>query len=162
MEEFCNGLEIIEGPPIHSKKNLFDIFSKQRSPQDIEIEIKSEINNDQYCEDSLEDLRNKITDFFKDESFIKGYNKEESNQTDKFQIHEISQDPPKKKIKQSHSYETLWEAYNNHDSLKEIEPRLSSDSEPEANLIEVEVSQLQEDLMNTNLSYDLSPTFFSL
>ncbi|MBW0532537.1 hypothetical protein O181_072252 [Austropuccinia psidii MF-1] len=30
-----NGSEIIEEPPIHSRKNLFEIFSKQKSPQDI-------------------------------------------------------------------------------------------------------------------------------
>ncbi|MBW0589075.1 hypothetical protein O181_128790 [Austropuccinia psidii MF-1] len=118
--------------------------------------MKPEIKSDQCCEDSLEDLRNKIIDCFKDEEFMKEYNKEESNQTDEFQIHEISQDPPKKKIKHSHSYENLWQAYNNHDSLKEIKPRLSSDSKPEANLIEVEVSPLQKDLMNTILSYDLT------
>ncbi|MBW0524610.1 hypothetical protein O181_064325 [Austropuccinia psidii MF-1] len=52
-----NGSEIIEGPPIHSRINLIDIFSKQKSPQDMEIEIEIEINNDKYCEDSLEDLR---------------------------------------------------------------------------------------------------------
>ncbi|MBW0525219.1 hypothetical protein O181_064934 [Austropuccinia psidii MF-1] len=92
-----NGSEIIEGPPIHSRKNLFDIFSKQKSPQDIEIEIKSEMNNDQYCEYSLEDLRNKIIDCFKNKEFIKESNKEESNQTDEFQINKISQDPPKRK-----------------------------------------------------------------
>ncbi|MBW0586691.1 hypothetical protein O181_126406 [Austropuccinia psidii MF-1] len=88
---------------------------------------------------------------------MKEYNKEESNQTYEFQIHEISQDPPKKKIKHAHAYENLWEAYNNHDSLKEIKPRLSSDSKPEVNLIEVEVSPLQNNLMNTILSYDLKP-----
>ena len=102
----------------------------------MEIEMKPEMNSDQYCEDSLEDLRNKIIDCFKDEEFMKEYNKEECNQTDEFQIHEISQDPPKKKIKHSHAYENLWEAYNNHYSLKEIQPRLSSHSKPEANLIE--------------------------
>ncbi|MBW0540601.1 hypothetical protein O181_080316 [Austropuccinia psidii MF-1] len=152
-----NGSEIIEGPPIHSRKNLFDIFSKQKYPQDMEIEMKPEMNSDQYCEDSLEDLRNKINDCFKDEEFMKEYNKEESNQTDEFQIYEISQDPPKKKIKHSLAYENLWDTYNNNDSLKEIKPRLSSDSKPEANLIEVEVSPLQKDLMNTILSYDLNP-----
>ncbi|MBW0575428.1 hypothetical protein O181_115143 [Austropuccinia psidii MF-1] len=88
---------------------------------------------------------------------MKGCNKEESNQTDDFQIHEISQDPPKKKIKPSHAYENLWEAYNNHESLKGIKPRLSSYSKPEENLIEVEVSPFQKDLMNTILSYDLNP-----
>ncbi|MBW0587506.1 hypothetical protein O181_127221, partial [Austropuccinia psidii MF-1] len=44
-----NGSEIIEGPPIHSRKNLFDIFSKQKYPQDMEIEMKPEMNSDQYC-----------------------------------------------------------------------------------------------------------------
>ncbi|MBW0499199.1 hypothetical protein O181_038914 [Austropuccinia psidii MF-1] len=127
------------------------MFSKQKSQQDMEIEIKAEMNNDQYCEDSLDDLRNKIIDCFKDEEFIKEHNREEFNKTDEFQICDISQDPPKKKIKQTHSYETLWEAYINHDSLKEIKPILSSDSKPEENLIEVEVSPLQKDLMNTIL-----------
>ncbi|MBW0585942.1 hypothetical protein O181_125657 [Austropuccinia psidii MF-1] len=155
MEEvLVNGSETMEGPPIHSRKNQFDIFSNQNSPQDREIEIKSEINNDQYSQDSLEDLRNKIIDHFKDEEFKKDYKKEESIQTNGFQVHEISEEPPKKKIKHSHSYENLWEAYNNHDSLKEIKPRLSSGSKTEANLIEVEVSPLQKDLMNTILTYD--------
>ncbi|MBW0509908.1 hypothetical protein O181_049623 [Austropuccinia psidii MF-1] len=93
------------------------------------------MNNDKQCEDSLEDFRKKIIDCFKDEEFIKECNKEESNETDEFQIHEISQDHPKNKIKHSHAYENLWEAYNNQDSLKEIKPRLSSDSTLEANLI---------------------------
>ncbi|MBW0587129.1 hypothetical protein O181_126844, partial [Austropuccinia psidii MF-1] len=151
-----NGSEIIEGPPIHSRKNLFVIFSKQKSPQDIKKEIKPEINNDQYCEDSLEDLRDKIIDFLKDEKFMKEYKKEEYNQTDEFQIHEISQEPPKKKLKHTHAYSNLWEAYINNDYLKEIKPILSLDSKPEENLIEVEVSPLQKDLMNTILSYDLN------
>ncbi|MBW0572806.1 hypothetical protein O181_112521 [Austropuccinia psidii MF-1] len=119
-----NGSEIIEGPPIHTRKGLFDIFSNQKFPQDMEIELKSERNNDQYCEDSLEDLRNKMSDCFKYEEFMKECNKEESNQTDEFQIHEISQDPSKKQIKHSNAYEKLWEAYINHYSLKEIKPRL--------------------------------------
>ncbi|MBW0497772.1 hypothetical protein O181_037487 [Austropuccinia psidii MF-1] len=34
-----NGSEIIEEPPIHSRKNIFDIFSKNKSPQDMQIEI---------------------------------------------------------------------------------------------------------------------------
>ncbi|MBW0469599.1 hypothetical protein O181_009314 [Austropuccinia psidii MF-1] len=115
------------------------------------------MNNDQDCEALLEDLRNKVLDFFKDEEFIKDYNREESNQTDEFKICKISQDPPKKKMKHNHAYENIWEAYINHDSLKEIKPRLSSGSKPEENLIEVEVSPLQKDLMNTILSYYLSP-----
>ncbi|MBW0589674.1 hypothetical protein O181_129389 [Austropuccinia psidii MF-1] len=113
-----NGSEIIKGPPIHSRKNLFDIFSKQESPQDMGIEIKSEMNNYQCCEDSLEDLRNKIIDCIKDEDFIKEYNREESNQNDEFKIGEISQYLPKKKIKHTHAYENLWEAYINHYSFK--------------------------------------------
>ncbi|MBW0512189.1 hypothetical protein O181_051904 [Austropuccinia psidii MF-1] len=120
-----DGSEIVEGPPINSRKNLFDIFSKQNSTQDMEIENKSEMNNYQYCEDPLEDLRNGIIDCFKDEEFIKEYNKEESNQTDEFKICEISQDPPKKKIKHTNAYEILFQAYINNDSLKEIKPRLS-------------------------------------
>ncbi|MBW0544478.1 hypothetical protein O181_084193 [Austropuccinia psidii MF-1] len=115
----ANGSEMIEGPPIHSRKNLFDTYSNPNSPQDIEMEMNSETNNDKYCENSLEDLRNKIIDCFKDEEFIKEYNKKESDQTEEFQIHEIS------------------------DSLKEIEPRLSLDSRQEANLIEVEVTPLK-------------------
>ncbi|MBW0514786.1 hypothetical protein O181_054501 [Austropuccinia psidii MF-1] len=91
------------------------------------------MKNDQNCEYSLEDLRNKIIDCLKDEEIIKEFNREESNQTGEFQICEISQDPPKKKIKHSNSYENLWEAYINHESLKEIKPRLSSDSKPEEN-----------------------------
>ncbi|MBW0589476.1 hypothetical protein O181_129191 [Austropuccinia psidii MF-1] len=105
-----DGSKIIEGPPIHLRKTLFDIFSKKKSPQDMEIGNKPEINNYQYCEDSLEDLRNKIIAFFKDEEFRKEYKREESDQTDEFQIHEISQDPPKKKIKHSHAYENVWDS----------------------------------------------------
>ncbi|MBW0562071.1 hypothetical protein O181_101786 [Austropuccinia psidii MF-1] len=60
-------------------------------------------------------------------------------------------------MKHSNAYENLWEAYNNHGSFKEIKPRLSSDSKPEANLVEVEVSPLQKDLMKAILSYDLNP-----
>ncbi|MBW0536927.1 hypothetical protein O181_076642 [Austropuccinia psidii MF-1] len=123
----------------------------------MEIEIKSEIDNDQYCEDSLEDLRRRIIDCFKDEEFIKEYNREGSNQTDELNICKISQDTQKEKIKHTNPYENLWEAYINHDSLKEIKPRLSSDSKPEEKLIELEVPPLQKDLMNTILSYDLNP-----
>ncbi|MBW0587237.1 hypothetical protein O181_126952 [Austropuccinia psidii MF-1] len=119
----------------------------------MEIGIKPEINNDQYCEDSLEDLRSKIIDCCKDKESIKEYNKEESNKTDEFQMHEISQDHPNKKIEHSHAYENIWETYINHKYLKEIKPILSSDSKPKENLIEVKVSPLQKDLMNTILSY---------
>ncbi|MBW0460676.1 hypothetical protein O181_000391 [Austropuccinia psidii MF-1] len=120
-----NGSEIIEGPPIHSRKNLFGIFSKKNYPQDMEIKIKSAMNNGKYCKNSLEDLRNENIDCFKDEKFIKEWNREESNQTVELKICEISQDPPKKKIKHPHAYENLWEDYINHDSLKEIKPKLS-------------------------------------
>ncbi|MBW0541701.1 hypothetical protein O181_081416 [Austropuccinia psidii MF-1] len=36
-----NSSEIIEGPPIHSRKNSFDIFSKNKFPRDMEIGNKS-------------------------------------------------------------------------------------------------------------------------
>ncbi|MBW0587976.1 hypothetical protein O181_127691 [Austropuccinia psidii MF-1] len=127
------------------------MLSKQKSQQDMEIEIKPEMNNYQYCEDSLEDLRKEIIDCFKDEEFIKEYNREEFNKTDEFQICDISQYLSKRKIKHTNSYETLLEAYINLVSSKEIKPILSSYSKPEENLIEVEVSPLQKDLMNTIL-----------
>ncbi|MBW0548905.1 hypothetical protein O181_088620 [Austropuccinia psidii MF-1] len=136
---------------------MFEIFSKQQSQWDMEVEIKPEMKNDQYSEDSLEDVRNKIFKCLKDEDSIKEYNREECNQTDEFQICGIYQDPPKKKIKSYHAYENLWEVYINHDSSREIKPRLSSDSKPEENPIEAEVSPLKKDTMNTILSYDLNP-----
>ncbi|MBW0534791.1 hypothetical protein O181_074506 [Austropuccinia psidii MF-1] len=76
----------------------------------------------------------------------------ESEEKSKAQIKNAS-----KKKKHSHAYENLLKAYNNHDSFKDIKPRLSSDSNPEANLIEVEVSPLKKDLMNTTLPYDSNP-----
>ncbi|MBW0554282.1 hypothetical protein O181_093997 [Austropuccinia psidii MF-1] len=73
--------EIIEGPPINSRKTWFEIFSKQKSQENMESVIKSELNNNQYSEDSLEDIRNKSVARFKNEEFIKEYNREYSNQT---------------------------------------------------------------------------------
>ncbi|MBW0461529.1 hypothetical protein O181_001244 [Austropuccinia psidii MF-1] len=115
------------------------------------------MDNHEYSEDSLEDLRNKILECFKDEEFIEEYNTEEYNKADEFQICEISQDPPKRKLNISHSYENIWKAYISCDSLKERKPSLSSDSKPEENLIEVEVSPLQNNLLNSILSLDSHP-----
>ncbi|MBW0541951.1 hypothetical protein O181_081666 [Austropuccinia psidii MF-1] len=119
------------------------------------IEIKSEIKNDQYSEDSFEDFRNKIFACFKDREFIKEYNREESNQTDEFQICEISQDPPRNRINHADTYEDLWKAYIK--ILQRKKTKFIFIFKTRRNLIEVEASPLEKYLMNTILSNYLNP-----